>query len=324
MESIIVNDLKKTFYLKGKNNKIEAVRGISLTVKRGEIFGFLGPNGAGKTTCQRMLTTLLPIDSGEAKIAGYDVRKKPHEVRKHIGYVSQLGGADINATGRENIMLTGRLFGINRTAVSKKIEELSRLLDLDELLDRVVKTYSGGQKRRLEIAIGIIHDPAVLFLDEPTTGLDPQNRANLWEHIQKLKNNGMTVFLTTHYLDEADVLADRLAIIDYGKIVVEGSPIELKRQISGDTIILKPKHIQSAAVISEGVKNLAFINGSNVQGELIYLSTKDGTKDLPYLFDYLKSSQIEVDTVTLSQPSLDDVFLKQTGRALRDVKGELV
>jgi ABC-2 type transport system ATP-binding protein len=252
--AIKVLDLKKTFKTKskGKNVPVEAVQGVTLAVERGEIFGFLGPNGAGKTTCQRMLTTLLPIDSGTVAIAGFDMKKQPDKVRQRIGYVSQLGGADTSATGRENLLLAGRLYGMNRRAVETKIAELARLLDFDELLDRIVKTYSGGQKRRLEIALGIIHEPEVLFMDEPSTGLDPQNRANLWAHIRKLKENGMTIFLTTHYLDEADELADRLAIIDHGKIVTEGTPLELKQQVTEEEIAERlKKEVQSHATLDD-------------------------------------------------------------------------
>ena len=299
---------------------MEAVRGVTLSVEQGEIFGFLGPNGAGKTTCQRMLTTLIPIDSGTAAIAGIDVKKKPHEVRKHIGYVSQLGGADLPATGRENLMLAGRLYGMKRGDVEKKINGLSRLLDIGELLDRIVRTYSGGQKRRLEIALGIIHEPDILFMDEPTTGLDPQNRANLWSHIRKLKENGMTIFLTTHYLDEADVLADRLAIMDQGKIVAEGTPVALKRQISGDVIQMRLKAGEAPAHgLFEGMD---FVNEFRVDGEAAFLYVNNGAKALAALFDLLKERHIELDTISLSEPSLDDVFLKQTGRSLRDTGKE--
>ena len=255
-------DLKKSFAV--KNKTVEAVRGVCLAVKQGEIFGFLGPNGAGKTTCQRMLTTLLPLDGGRAVVAGYDVKKQPGEVRAHIGYVSQVGGADLPATGRENLNLAGRLYGLQRAAVAQRVGELSRLLDLDALLDRIVRTYSGGQKRRLEIALGMIHAPELLFLDEPTTGLDPQNRANLWTHIRKLKENGTTIFLTTHYLDEADELADRLAIMDRGVIVAAGTPEELKSQVSAEEV------------------------------------------------------QRRIQRETQGQATLDDVFLKITGRQLRD------
>ena len=252
MENAIeVQDLKKTFRLKGKTAPVEAVRGVTLSVGYGEIFGFLGPNGAGKTTCQRMLTTLLPIDGGAAAIGGFDVQREPHEVRKRIGYVSQLGGADLPATGRENLRLTGRLYGLKPRETEEKIEELGRLLALEELLDRIVRTYSGGQKRRLEIALGLMHEPDILFMDEPTTGLDPQNRANLWTHIRKLKEKGMTIFLTTHYLDEADELADRLAIMDHGQIVAEGTPDALKNQIAAD--VLGPPSLNDVFLIKTGL-----------------------------------------------------------------------
>lgn len=280
----------------------------------------MGPNGAGKTTCQRMLTTLLPIDSGTAAIAGFDVKKKPHEVRKHIGYVSQLGGADLPATGRENLIMAGKLYGMQRGEIEKKVHELSRHFELDELLDRIVRTYSGGQKRRLEIALSIIHEPDILFMDEPTTGLDPQNRANLWAHIRKLKENGMTIFLTTHYLDEADELADRIAIMDYGKIVVEGTPAALKRQISGDVIQMR---LKAGGYVVQGLwEELDFVNETREDGETVFLYVNDGAKALPVLFDLLKEKHIELDTISLSEPALDDVFLKQTGRSLRDTGKE--
>ncbi|MDR1070374.1 MAG: ATP-binding cassette domain-containing protein [Gracilibacteraceae bacterium] len=263
MEAILAENLTKTINPRG-NKPVYAVRGVDLIVRQGEIFGFLGPNGAGKTTCQRMLTTLLPIDGGRAEIAGFDVTKRADEVRRHIGYVGQLGGADLTATGRENLTLAARVYGLKPAAAKAKVAKLARLLDLEELLDRIVRAYSGGQKRRLEVALGIIHEPKIVFMDEPTTGLDPQNRANLWEHIKTLKSRGITVFLTTHYLDEADALADRLAIMDCGKIVAEGTPAGLKAGISD-------------AEIAERVKR-----------------------------------------ETASHATLDDVFMKMTGRSLRD------
>ena len=315
--AIEVVDLKKSF--KAKDKVIEAVRGVGLSVKKGEVYGFLGPNGAGKTTCQRMLTTLLPIDSGKAAISGFDVAKRPDEVRKHIGYVSQLGGADGDATGRENLMLTGQLYGMRKDDIKNKIVELAGLLEITELLDRTVKTYSGGQKRRLEIALGIIHEPDVLFMDEPTTGLDPQNRASLWEHIRELKDKGMTVFLTTHYLDEADSLADRLAIMDHGQIVAEGTPIELKHRISGDVIQMR---FQSAPDVKSLFEGLEFVNEARVVDGAVFLYVADGAKALPAVFELLKAKGIELDAVSLSVPSLDDVFLKETGRSLRDTGKE--
>jgi ABC-2 type transport system ATP-binding protein len=193
-------------------------------VRRGEIFGFLGPNGAGKTTTLRMLTTLLPIDGGKATVAGIDVARHPKQVRSRIGYVSQLGGADDLATGRENLILQGRPYGGDLSSVTARAQALMEILDIAEFADRRVKTYSGGQRRRLDVALGIVHEPEVLFLDEPSTGLDPQNRANLWDHVRMLRDHGTTVFLTTHYLEEADALCDRLMIIDHGEIVIEGTP----------------------------------------------------------------------------------------------------
>jgi len=195
---ITTRDLRKNF--RTRKGSVEAVRGVSIDVGRGEIFGFLGPNGAGKTTTLRILTTLLPIDSGEAKVAGFDVARQPEQVRRRIGYVSQLGGADEMATGWENLVLQGRLYGEDLDTVRRRAHELAAVLDLTDFADRKVLTYSGGQRRRLDVALGVIHDPEVLFLDEPTTGLDPHNRANLWDHIRALRDRGTTVFLTTHYL----------------------------------------------------------------------------------------------------------------------------
>lgn len=320
MNAIEIKGLKKSFHGKKNQKTVEAVKGISLTVKPGEIFGFLGPNGAGKTTSLRMLTTLLPIDEGQVKIGKYDVKKNPSEVRRHIGYVGQLGGADMEATGRENLMLSGRLYGMTKNTVQEQSEQLIDLLDLQDIIDRLVKTYSGGQRRRLEIALGILHKPDVLFLDEPTTGLDPQNRANLWEHILKLKDAGMTVFLTTHYLDEADELCDRLCIIDKGIIVAEGTPQSLKREISGDVVSIKPKsEHEDIAYIFSGDKNVFDIR---TEGGKTNLYVRNGAIAMPEIFNMLKARDIELESVSLSQPSLDDVFLKQTGKSLRDTGTE--
>ncbi len=318
--SIEMQNLKKTFHMrvKGLSKAVEAVRGVSLSVNQGEIFGFLGPNGAGKTTTLRMLTTLLPIDGGEALVAGFDIRKKPGDVRRHIGYVSQLGGADTLATGMENLLLAGELYGMKHGDAKRRADELVQLFDLQEPIGRRVKTYSGGQKRRLEIALGIMHRPDVLFLDEPSTGLDPQNRANLWDQIRNLRDTGTTIFLTTHYLEEADELADRLAIMDHGKIVAEGTPRELKQQISGDVIIVKPKHGDKTMKTKEILENHEFIHEVRLEGDVFYLYVEDGAKVLPKVYELLEANRVQLDTVSISQPSLDDVFLKQTGRLLRD------
>lgn len=309
--------LSKSFTVKKKT--VEAVRGVDMKVKKGQIFGFLGPNGAGKTTTLRMLATLLPIDDGEATVAGYDVKKQPGEVRKHIGYVSQLGGSDDQAIGFDDLVLQGRLYGMTKQQAAKRARELVKLLQLGDFVDRKVMTYSGGQKRRLDIAAGIMHKPDVLFLDEPTTGLDPQNRANLWDQIRDLRDSGTTIFLTTHYLEEADALSDELMIMDNGKIVAEGTPRQLKKQIAGDAIIVKPK--KDGHLIEQIQKYLSgqsFIREARVEDETIRLYVEDGTKALQRVFDLLDSKKINLDTVSLSQPSLDDVFLKKTGRSLRD------
>lgn len=322
MNTIEIKNLKKSFYVKGNKKTVEAVKGISLAVKSGEIFGFLGPNGAGKTTTLRMLTTLLPIDEGEVKIGKYDVRRNPKEVRRHIGYVSQLGGADMEATGRENLMLSGRLYGMTRRVVEKQLELLVQLLDLGDIMGRLVKTYSGGQRRRLEIAMGILHKPDVLFLDEPTTGLDPQNRNNLWEHIRKLKSAGMTIFLTTHYLEEADVLCDRLCIMDRGIIVAEGTPQLLKSDICGDLVSIKPKKInQNVKALFDNEDDVLDIQ---IEGGKTNLYVRNGAIAIPKILDKLKVNGIELESVSLSQPSLDDVFLKKTGKSLRETGRETI
>ncbi|MGD0284175.1 MAG: ATP-binding cassette domain-containing protein [Candidatus Saccharimonadales bacterium] len=310
-------NLRKTFISKKK--KVEAVRGVDLLVKKGQIYGFLGPNGAGKTTTLRMLTTLLPIDEGEATVAGYDVRRQPGEVRKHIGYVSQLGGSDDEATGRDDLLLQAQLYGMSLAASKKRARELIEFLQLSEYADRKVITYSGGQRRRLDIAIGIMHQPEILFLDEPTTGLDPQNRANMWQQIRILRDSGTTIFLTTHYLEEADILSDYLTIMDHGKIVAEGTPRELKRQIAGDAVIIKPKlDGNTVTKIQKLIAAKSFVKEARVEGESIHLYVENGAQALPLIFALLESHKIGLETVSLAEPSLDDVFLKQTGRSLRD------
>src|SRR5688572_28952210 len=233
---IATHDLVRTFST--RKSVVEAVRGVDLEVGAGEVFGFLGPNGAGKTTTLRMLATLLPPTSGEATIGGADLRREAQAVRERIGYVPQGGSTDPAETGRGELVIQGRLYGMDKTSTQRRAGELLATLDLEEAADRAIGTYSGGMKRRLDVGLGIVHRPAVLFLDEPTTGLDPQARARMWDEIRGLRDAGTTVFLTTHYLEEADALADRLAIIDHGRIVAEGTADELKRQVAGDVVTL--------------------------------------------------------------------------------------
>ncbi|MCL2652686.1 MAG: ATP-binding cassette domain-containing protein [Propionibacteriaceae bacterium] len=227
--AIEARGLTKTFPGRGKGaSPIVAVDHIDLSVAPRTVFGLLGPNGAGKTTTFRMLTTLLPLDSGQATVAGFDLKTQAARVRERIGLVGQLGGADLDATGHENLVLAGRLYGLTATQAQRRADELQEVFDLTGLGNRIARTFSGGQRRRLEIALGMVQQPAVLFLDEPTTGLDPQNRANLWDQLRALRQRGVTVVLTTHYLDEADALADELAIMDQGRVIAHGSPSELK------------------------------------------------------------------------------------------------
>ncbi len=317
-EVIEAHDLRKQFA--SRRGTVDAVRGVSFAVSQGEIFGFLGPNGAGKTTTLRMLTTLLPIDAGSATVAGFDVARAPGDVRARIGYVSQLGGADDLATGRENLQLQGRLYGGEKAQVSRRVDELLGLLDLASFADRRVKTYSGGQRRRLDVALGIVHSPQVLFLDEPSTGLDPQNRANLWDHLSGLRSRGTTVFITTHYLEEADALCDRVMIIDHGEIVAEGSPRELKRQVVGDSVVLRVSEDGDARERARALLSAAtFISSvtSAEEGQLrCYVD--DGSAALPELLRLLDAEHIGLRSISLSEPTLDDVFLAKTGRSLRD------
>ncbi len=318
METIIsTNELRKSF--RSRRGAVEAVRGVSFEVGRGEIFGFLGPNGAGKTTTLRMLTTLLPIDSGTAVVAGIDVARRPKQVRTRIGYVSQLGGTDSLATGRENLILQGRLYGGDLASVTSRAQLLMEILDLGEFADRRVKTYSGGQRRRLDVALGIVHEPDVLFLDEPSTGLDPQNRANLWDHVRSLRARGTTIFLTTHYLEEADALCDRLMIMDHGEIVTEGTPRELKRQVSGDSVSLSV-HDEDGALARAQVLISAepYVHETTTEGDRLHLYVEDGSAALPGLLRLLDAERIVLKSISLSEPTLDDVFLHHTGRSLRD------
>jgi ABC-2 type transport system ATP-binding protein len=320
---IWVRDLGKSFPVKGRRGQpVEAVRGVSFDVHHGEIFGFLGPNGAGKTTTLRMLTTLLPIGSGTATVAGFDVARQPKQVRERIGYVSQLGGADELATGRENLILQGRLYGASLADVAPRADELARLLDLGDFAGRRVSTYSGGQRRRLDIALGIVHQPLVLFLDEPTTGLDPQSRANLWDHIRALRDSGTTIFLTTHYLEDADVLCDRLMIMDHGQIVAEGTPRALKQQVAGDAIVISLRPGDQAAERAAAVLGgEPYVRELTDSGGQVRLYVDDGGTALPQLIRLLDARDIAISSISMSEPTLDDVFLRQTGRSLRDEGG---
>ena len=311
---IETHDLRRTF--KSRKTEVEAVRGVDLSVGTGEIFGFLGPNGAGKTTTLRMLATLLTPTSGEATIAGADLRREPQAVRERIGYVPQGGSTDPSETGRGELVIQGRLYGMNKADAQKRAADVLATLDLEEAADRTIGTYSGGMKRRLDVGLGIVHTPAVLFLDEPTTGLDPQARAGMWDEIRRLREQGTTVFLTTHYLEEADALADRLAIIDHGLIVAAGTSDELKRQVAGDVVTLGVNG--SMERVLETVRLQPFVREATGEDGFVRLYVEHGETAVPQILRLLDGAGLEAASIALHRPSLDDVFLRQTGRSLRD------
>ena len=295
---------------------VEAVAGVDLTVAGGEIFGFLGPNGAGKTTTLRMLATLLAPSGGTAQIAGYDLLTQPDKIRQRIGYVGQAGGSDREITGRRELVFQGRLYGMSRDAASRRAAELIEMLELAACADRKTGTYSGGQKRRLDIGLGLVHDPKLLFLDEPTTGLDPQSRARVWDEVRRMHERGTTVFLTTHYLDEADALCDRIAIIDYGKIVTAGTPEELKREVAGDVVTLSVAGDQQRAL--DLLKTQRFVREGRLEEGSVLLYVDRGEVAMPDILRLLDGAGLRLVTIGLHRPSLDDVFLRQTGRSLRE------
>jgi ABC-2 type transport system ATP-binding protein len=319
--------LRKSFETRKRRqtNTVEAVKGVDLTVGQGEIFGFLGPNGAGKTTTLRMLATLLRPDGGQASIFGVDLLKDPAKVRERIGYVAQSGGTDVALTAREELIVQARTNGMGKMVARERAEAMIKAFDLVEYADRKTMTYSGGQRRRLDIALGVIHHPQGLFLDEPTVGLDPHSRAGLWAEVRRLREEGMTVFITTHYLEEADSLCDRIAIIDHGEIVAEGTPEELKRDISGDVVIVGLGGTVSKDAAKEGqgatalkaLTDQPFVRKIETPNEdSLRVYTENGATAIPLILRTLESAGIEPDLVQLQRPSLDDVFLTKTGRTI--------
>lgn len=318
MSIIETRELKKSF--KSRKDVVEAVRGVNLQVREGEIFGFLGPNGAGKTTTLRMLTTLLEPTSGEAIVAGCDLRREPRKVRCRIGCVSQVGGVDRHATGRENLVLQAQLYGLSTREAKNRTEVLLKSFELDGFADRIASTYSGGQKRRLDLALGLVHQPPLIFLDEPTTGLDPQSRARLWDEVRRFRDQGTTVFLTTHYLEEADELCDRVAIIDNGQIVAEGTPDELKRRVAGDVVTVGlATHNGAVHQAEQLLKEQHFVRELEPEGDgALRLYVDRGEVALPQILRTLDGAGLGLAAISLARPSLDDVFLRQTGRSLRD------
>jgi len=310
--AIDARDLVKTY-----KGGVRAVRGVSLSIPAGTVFGLLGPNGAGKSTLVKMLTTLSAPTDGTATVAGYDIVKQQKQVRRAIGCVAQNSGVDVQATGRENLLLQGRVYGMRGAELDKRADELLLRFGLAEVGKRFVKTYSGGMKRKLDVALGLMHSPRVLFLDEPTTGLDPEARAEMWEQIRELAwDHGLTILLTTHYLEEADQLARKLAIVDQGRIVTEGTPDALKAQLNGDAVSLD----LAAGTDTDTAKSVALEQGGLltevvVEGLTLRGRSADGAGAVPALLAALEAAEIHVASVTVARPSLDDVYMRYTGRS---------
>lgn len=310
--------LRKSFRSRrGREVKtVEAVRGVDMTVAEGEVYGFLGPNGAGKTTTLRMLATLIPPDDGEATVAGADLRRDPGEVRRRIGYVAQGGSTWDEVTAREELVLHARMYGLGKTVARERAEKALAAFQLTEYADRKCKTYSGGQRRRVDIALGIIHGPRIVFLDEPTTGLDPQSRVHMWDEVRRLRAEGMTVFLTTHYLDEADALCDRIAIIDHGQIVAVGTPTALKREISGEVVTVGLDG--DAAAAAKALEGEPYVRQLETHDTGLRLYVDNGATAVPQVMRRLDGARLPLKSVEVHRPSLDDVFLAKTGRSLRE------
>ncbi|MFW5637833.1 MAG: ATP-binding cassette domain-containing protein [Methanoculleus sp.] len=307
---IEVRDLEHTF------NGIKAVRGITFSVRKGEIFSFLGPNGAGKSTTINILTTLLPPQTGMVQVAGYDVAREPDKVRKSIGIVFQDEVLDRDLTVWETMEFHGRLYSIPRGERRQRIADMLRVVELESKRDERTKNLSGGMKRRLEIARGLMTRPEVLFLDEPTSGLDPQTRIRMWDYIRQVNAAGTTIFLTTHYMEEADMLSDRISIIDHGRIVTTGTPDELKSSLGEDVVYLETVDDTKAREVLQGVGDIRSITDSP-RGLSITIST-DGSHCLPRIVERVRDAGIEISSVNLKKPTMDDVFVHYTGRELRD------
>ncbi|MBA3364943.1 MAG: ATP-binding cassette domain-containing protein [Actinobacteria bacterium] len=311
MDAITVGALEKRY------GDVHALAGVSFAVRQGEVFALLGPNGAGKSTTVRILVTLTKPDSGAATVAGHDVVHEADAVRRSIGYVPQASGIDREATGRENLTLQGRVQGLRGPVLRERVDELLALFGLGEAADRTVRGYSGGMKRRLDVALGLVHRPQVFFLDEPTTGLDPEARAAMWDELGRLaRGERLTILLTTHYLEEADRLADRLAIVSHGRVVVEGTPEGLKRELRGDSVAVEVTDglgERAAAVVSA----LQDVHEAIPEGRMLRARVESGATAIPGILSALEGNGIAVVSVTTARPSLDDVYLHHTGRDFR-------
>jgi ABC-2 type transport system ATP-binding protein len=302
---------------------VRALAGIDVSVETGTVFGMLGPNGAGKSTTVKILTTLSRPTEGEARVAGFDVLRQPDAVRRSIGVVGQRSGVDREATGRENLRLQGQLFGMGGHSLERRVSELLAQFGLAEAGNRIVKTYSGGMQRRLDIALGLVHQPQVLFLDEPTTGLDPEVRAGMWKEIMRLATEqGLTIFLTTHYLEEADALAQWLVIVDRGKIVAEGTSDQLKGELKGDALHVELADPEADGRVQRALEPLVEVREVTVEGRSLRARSDDGARAVPVVLQALEANGVGVARVTVARPSLDDVYLRHTGRSFTDAESE--
>lgn len=317
--------LTKDFVV-SRTRTVHAVRGISLDVEPGELVAVLGPNGAGKTTTLRMLTTLIPPTSGTAEVAGYDVATRPDRVRAAIGYVGQGGAGGASQLVRDELVTQGEIYGLDRRTARSRAAELVEALDLTEQADRKIESLSGGQKRRLDVAVGLVHQPSLLFLDEPSTGLDPHNRANLWEHILRMRTAAaepMTIVLTTHYLDEADTFAERVIVVDHGQVIADATADALKAELAGDLVTLgvAAEHATALAAIAErapGTRSVRVEAGATDGARTVEIRTADGPGATPGLLRAADAAGVPVSRVDVTRPTLDDVFLNLTGRSLRE------
>ncbi|QUC64013.1 ATP-binding cassette domain-containing protein [Nitrosopumilus sp. K4] len=313
MNSIDVKSLLKSF------GTVTAVDDISFSVESGEIFGFLGPNGAGKSTTMMILTTLLKPTSGQALVSGYDVVTQAKQVRQSIGYVQQETAVDEYLTGRENLILQARLNHIPKDQINRRIDDVLELIELTDKQNDPVVTYSGGMRKRLDIAGGLLHHPKVLFLDEPTVGLDIQTRRKIWEYIKKIHTEfEMTIFLTTHYMEEADQLCDRIGIIDYGRIQVIDSPQNMKSAMGNEVITLSVDANESGDLFLSEIEKIETINKINKDHDKLVLFASKGTEVIPKIFEISSSLNVKVNSISLTQPTLDDVFISYTGHEIRD------
>ncbi|PJM96280.1 ATP-binding cassette domain-containing protein [Streptomyces sp. CB01373] len=312
--------------IKTYSGDVTALNGMDITVEPGTVFGLLGPNGAGKSTTVKILTTLARPDAGEATVAGHDVLRHPDRVRRAIGVVAQNSGADPVATGRENLRLQGRLYGLKGAGLDRRADELLERFSLADAARRPVKGYSGGMRRRLDVALGLVHRPEVLFLDEPTTGLDPEARTAMWDEIGRLAGEeGLTILLTTHYLEEADRLAERIAIVDRGRVVVEGTPDSLKGELRGDAVHMELREAVGEAgrtLLAGTLGSLPGVHEVLIDGRRISARADDGAAAIPALLAGLERAGVTVTAATVARPSLDDVYLRYAGRRYAEAEAE--